>query len=716
MTGLDSALGYASRGHSIFPIQPRSKFPLTPHGFKDATTDAHVITTWWTQWPDANIGAPTGKAAGFIVVDVDPRHGGDDALSELEQQHGALPSTVMALTGGGGVHYFFRYPDDRDIRCSTAVVGAGLDVKGDGGYIVLPPSIHPNGTAYQWETAHHPDDVPLAPVPQWVLDKLSPVAGPAPNSGGFTSPERISDGTRNDTLYKLVRSLKAKGLSRTAIGAAVHEENRMKCDPPLPDDEVDRLLVHAWGQADRAEFAQNGRTESPCANATDAGNAIRFATQHRATIRWCPPWKSWLWYDGTRWQRDQNTQVMRLAKRTARSILDEARQTEDDERRRKLAAWAVTSESVKHLVAMIELAKSEEGIPVEPKYLDVDPWLLNVQNGTLDLRDGQLLPHDRERLITKLTPVVYDPNVVCPAWLAFLSRIFNNDEELIDFVQLAFGYSLTASVREQVLFFLHGKGANGKSTLVRILLALLGEYSLQTPSETLLISRQDGVVRNDLARFAGARVVAALESDGGRKLAAALIKQLTGNDMVTARFLFSELFQFPPTWKIWFSTNHRPVINDDGDAMWRRPKLIPFSVQIPEAEQDKELYTKLTQELSGILVWAVEGCLRWQRDGLTCPAVVTAATAEYRQDESIFTHFLEERCWVGKDEVVKFAELRTAYIEWAKESADKPLSSKAFAAALQEHGFQADKIRNTRHYRGLRLRTMDVDDPDSRSY
>ncbi len=445
-------------------------------------------------------------------------------------------------------------------------------------------------------------------------------------------------------------------------------------------------------------------------NCSDAGNGRRFATQHRGSVHWCPQWKCWLCYDGKRWRRDTgNTCVMRLAKRTARSILDEARQTEDDERRRRLAAWAVASESVKHLAAMVELAKSEEAIPVDPCELDPDSWLLNVNNGTLDLRTGTLLPHDRDQQITKLTPIVYDPHAPCPIWTTFLSRIMANDEELIAFLQEAIGYSLTASVREQVLFLLHGAGANGKSTLIRILLALAGDYGLQTPSETLLISRQDGGVRNDLARLAGARIVAALESDGGRKLAAAIIKQLTGGDIVTARFLFSEHFEIVPSWKVWFSTNHRPSVHDDGDALWRRLKLIPFSVQIPESEQDKELLTKLTNELSGILAWAVQGCLRWQRDGLRCPAVVRAASAAYREAENTFEHFLRELCVCESDAIVKFSDLRTAYTAWTDEASDKPMSSKMFAAALSERGFQPTRQHNARCYRGLRLRTISDD-------
>ncbi|MCS6305995.1 MAG: hypothetical protein H8K07_20370 [Nitrospira sp.] len=441
-------------------------------------------------------------------------------------------------------------------------------------------------------------------------------------------------------------------------------------------------------------------------NRTDAGNAARFADQHRTRIRWCQTWKKWLVYDGKCWEVDPGELAMRLAKHTARSILEEALAIEDEDRRRKLVWWAMRSESAGRLQAMLEMAKSEHGIPVEPCDLDQDPWLLNVANGEIDLRSGELLPHNPAHMITKHVPIKYDTHAKCPTWRAFLLQIMNSDEQLMDFLQRAVGYSLTGSVREQVLFLLHGDGANGKSTLMRILLALLGDYSLQTMSETLLMSSRTGGVRNDLARLAGARLVAALESDAGRKLAVGVIKQLTGGDVMVARFLFAEYFEIHPTWKIWFSTNHRPTVNDDGDALWRRLRLIPFAVRIPDDKQDKELLSKLMAELPGILAWAVQGCLAWQREGLGCPEVVRVATTEYRETENVFDDFLSECCVIGPEEEVLYATLRTAYMEWVEVRGDKPISGKSFATELQAHKFTPKKIRNARHYRGLRLRSM----------
>jgi putative DNA primase/helicase len=260
---------------------------------------------------------------------------------------------------------------------------------------------------------------------------------------------------------------------------------------------------------------------------TELGNAKRFISQHGQDLRFVSSWKKWLSWDGARWAVDDTHKVTQKAKETVRCLPAELASIQEDEKRRSFAQHIARSESHAWIVDMIRLAESELGIPVTPGQLDADRWVLNVLNGTLDLHTGRLRPHAREDLLTKLAPIVYDPEAQCPLWEAFLARILANDAELIRFVQKALGYSLTGSTQEQCLFMLYGTGANGKSTLIQTISALLGDYARQTSTETLLIQRGDGV-RNDLARLQGARFVSAVEVEGGRRLAEVLVKQLTG--------------------------------------------------------------------------------------------------------------------------------------------------------------------------------------------
>jgi len=351
---------------------------------------------------------------------------------------------------------------------------------------------------------------------------------------------------------------------------------------------------------------------------TDLGNAERLVAEHGEDLRYDHNRGRWLVWDSRRWADDDTGEAVRRAKATARGLWADLDAIEDEKDRREAAKHAARSESEGRIHAALGLAASEPGIAVRVDELDADPFALTCLNGTLDLRTGALRPHRRADLITKLVPVAHAPGASCPTWLAFLDRIMGGNHELIGFLRRAVGYSLTGVTREQVMFLLHASGSNGKTTLLEELRSLLGDYAQQTPSETLMAKRESAVP-NDVARLRGARFVSAVETDEGRRLAEVMVKQITGGDTISARYMRAEWFEFTPQCKVWLATNHRPVIRGTDDAIWRRLRLVPFVVTIPEEERDKTLPDRLRDELPGVLAWAVQGCLEWRPKGSACP-------------------------------------------------------------------------------------------------
>jgi putative DNA primase/helicase len=436
---------------------------------------------------------------------------------------------------------------------------------------------------------------------------------------------------------------------------------------------------------------------------TDLGNAQRLVARHGHDLQYVPHWGKWLAWDERRWAVDETGELEQRAKETVLALMGEATNISDHDKSERFFKYALRSQSAPRIRAMIELAKTEPGIPVVPEQLDADPWMLNVRNGTLDLRSGVLHPHQREDYLTKVAPVVYDPQAVCPTWEAFLHCILAGDAALIRYVQKAVGYSLTGSTDEQCLFILYGSGANGKSTLLNTLSTMLGDYGRQTPTDTLLVKRGDGI-SNDVARLQGARFVSAMEVENGRRLAEAQVKQLTGGDLMAARYLYQEFFEFRPQFKLFMGVNHTPVIQGSDHGIWRRIHLVPFMVTIAKEDQDKRLVEKLHAERSGILQWAVEGCLAWQSEGLEPPLAVRTATEEYRAEMDVLARFLLECCEVGPEARVATGLLYARYIGWCSLADEAPVQKRAFATALKERGFQPGRSKQERFWQGLALR------------
>lgn len=467
-----------------------------------------------------------------------------------------------------------------------------------------------------------------------------------------------------------------------------YREPRPTARPPAPAPKTQPEAPAVTATTPPLEEADSsGASVMVTAHLTDVGNGERLVARHGTRFRWCEAWGCFLVWDGKRWAKDGEGQVVKWAKDTIKALYGEAADMADDTLRKAFYQHAIRSENDARLRGMMHLAQSEPGIPVKPEALDTNPWLLNLGNGTLDLRTAELHPHRPADLITKLAPVEYDALAECPQWRGFLDRIFEGKAELIAHLQRALGYALTGITREQCWHLLYGTGDNGKSTLLRTVIDLFGDYGTWTPTQTLLAKRYEGI-ENDLARLKGARLVGAVETGDGRRLAEALVKQMTGGDGITARFLYSEYFTFTPEFKLFLATNHKPEIRGTDWATWRRVRLVPFTVAIPEAEQDGELPEKLRAEFPGILSWLVDGVLAWQRDGrLGQPDAIRQATAEYRASMDVVGGFLADRCESNPRAWAKAGDLYRAYLEWCEEGKEDAVSQRKFGEALGERGY-----------------------------
>ena len=457
--------------------------------------------------------------------------------------------------------------------------------------------------------------------------------------------------------------------------------------PDLPDDE-------AIQEADDLRLS-------------DVGNARRLVDRHGRDLHYVPHWKAWLVWDGTRWCTDSGGVVDRCAADTTAAMFLEAISHHDRARRDALLRHAQRSESDIRIRAMVSRAAHEAGVPIEAAALDADPWLMCCPNGTLDLRTGALREHRREDLITRRVHVAYRPEAPCTRWETFLDEVFNGDRATIAFVQRAVGYSLTGDTREQCLFFLHGSGANGKTTLVNALRDVLGDYACHTPTETLLV-RHRRTVPNDVARLRGARLVSAVEAERGTRLAEVLVKQMTGGDVVCARFLNREWFEFRPTFKVWLTANHKPTIRGTDNAIWRRIHLVPFEVTLPRHRQDRLLALKLHAERAGVLAWAMRGCAAWQREGLAAPGSVRSATQAYREEMDELAGFLGDRCVHVRNVRTPAGALYDAYTEWCQQNGEQVMSQTRFGLSLRERGHLRVRTERARCWVGIRLRQTDM--------
>jgi len=777
---LDAALRYASLGWEVFPLAARSKVPRRgSRGLLDATTDPDTVRAWWSEDPNANIGLNVGRS-GLVCVDVDPRHGGDATWSGLVSELGEdVSRTVSSATGGGGRHFLYRR-NGKPVRSVDGALGPGVDTKSEGGYIVLPPSVHPDtGRPYAWVPGASPFDTDPAPLPK-SLEVLCPEAGDPKKAETETvsrdqdrpkattskgsgvvihreTPQETGDfwlskalvragpGTRNNTGFWLACQLRDAGLDEdtaTAVMEAYTERVHGLGPAPYAYREAYASLEEAYSRPAREEAKDPTRTgvgpvpicdpdtgevygdqlvDADALNAlhlTDSGNAEAMALLYGDRLRFAhlPPKTRdisgfWLVWSGHRWSPNSTGDIDRFALATVRARQDAARLIPSKDGPSNEAKWALGSESARRRRDLVALARAERPIATRFEEFDRDPWLLGTANGVLDLRTGDLRPGRPSDMLTKSVGYDFDPSARCPRWLRFLDEVFGGDRDLIGFVQLAVGYSLTGDTREQCLFLCHGKGANGKSTMLSTLRAVLGDYAANTPFSTFELGDRSGNT-NDLAALAGTRLVSAAETSEARRLNEARVKAVTGGDPVTARFLYTEFFTYVPTYKIWLSMNALPTVAGVDEGIWRRLRLIPFNVSF-KGREDRTLEATLRAEAPGILAWAVDGCLQWQAMGdLGAPSAVLDATEAYRTESDVIGRFLEDRTHEDADprHGVRASDLYSAYSRWCLVMGEKAETASTFGRRLVDLGFEKKRAGAGMFYYGLAL--VDAEDPD----
>lgn len=480
--------------------------------------------------------------------------------------------------------------------------------------------------------------------------------------------------------------------------------------------------VHdGWGGQDPPDEGVAEEDPGPARariHTTDLGNARRLVEAHGADMRLVVDGvgTGWMIWAGDRWTADYGRQVHQWAHEVPELIRIDAEilhEMGDGSEAKKLTKHAMASESARAQAAMVKIAGELPGLTMRMSMLDADPWILNCKNGTLNLKTAEFFPHRREDMLTKICGASYQEGAACPVWLRFLDTIMGGDQELVDYLQMVVGYALCGINTEQCMWIFHGSGSNGKSTFMDTIMDMFGDYARRAASSTFMEKHNgSSSIPNDLAMLAGVRLTLASEPKKGGSLDEDVVKQSTGDARITARFLGREFFEFEPQFTLIMQTNNRPTIKGNDHGIWRRIRLVPFEVTIPDDAKDPDLRFKLAGELDGIFWWAVQGLARWHSAGcrLPKPSRVMAATDDYREEMDTLNDFFEDRCRLQKAGDLPLTadngDMYASYAEWAEARKEYVLSQRKFSMVLKERGFKQDPNRSDgRRWLGVELTT-----------
>jgi putative DNA primase/helicase len=747
-----AALGYGERGWKVLPVHwitdrgqcsclgvswtaacaSAGKHPMLGDWTRQATGDPQTIAAVWAEHRSANIGIATGAASGFWVLDVDEGLRPDgtykqglDSLVALTTEYGDLPDTHTVRTGGGGTQYYFRMPPGTTVKSDSRVFGdryPDIDVKGDGGQVVAPPSVSGKG-AYRtvrdaavavppgWLTGllrefgiiediagpPEPGQPPPAPavrraVPGWlaasVAEKVAAVRDAAPGTGNATTNrmaymigQYIPRGwiSRESAEEQLLAAVRERGTDDPRIAWTIRrsldEGTAAPYEPPVADEDPDAVNEMHRGQLRMAE---------------------RLAVQYTGRLLHAHG-VGWHVWDGQRWTEDKDRFAVRAVVDVLKTSL---RGLEELETRARDALYQDVRkcESAGGIEGILKIASSLEVFSVAAERLDADGDLFNTAGGTLDLTTGEIRPPDPDDLITKLAP--FTPGGDGTEFRAFVAEVLP-DDAVRRFVQRLVGYAMLGRVTEHVMPIFTGEGANGKSTLRDAVKAAFGDYSIEVDPEMLIASKHEGhsTERMDLM---GARMVFISETEAGRRFDESTMKRLTGGEDIRARRMRMDPVEFAPTHTLVMITNKLPRVSDD-PACWRRLRVVPFERVFTEDEQDHDLPQRLCRDGGAVLAWALEGLQEFRRMGLRAPGAVAERTAAYRADTDALGRFLGECTVSVPRQSVKASELFQAWAVWCSANNEYAGNSTTFGEAMVTKGHERRRGSSGNRYMGLSL-------------
>lgn len=750
MKTIDIAQNYIARGWAPIPVPFRQKKAVIAEWQKLRIDDSNV-EQYFNGRP-SNVGILVGEPSGWII-DIDLDHPLAVAMAP-----DYLPPTASRFgrQSNQNSHWIYRVTAPAktvqfEVQIEKNKRKKTVEYRSTGCQTVFPGSVHPSGEVIEWDE----DGEPLELAPDELLACVRNLAeavalalglplkgetAPTPPvtltrqrvAAGRTSvldrcikylakvpPGIAGQGGHNATFYAACLCIRF-GLNEAEAMQAMESFNA-RCQPPWSSKELEHKLKDARVKVadenmvgvmikDRpaspapVRRLHDGDTASPERyNLTDAGNAARFAREWRHLLLFDATSRRWRTYDGKRWAIDERDVATKCAKKTARAMFREA--TSGVNTNSQLAKWALKSESRDRLAAMIALAKSEDGMTIVADQWDSDPWAFNCGNGTVNLRTGQLQPHNPDDLLTHLSPVEFEATADAPQFSRFLNQTFNGDAALSAYVLRLLGYSLCASRTEHILAVMYGTGANGKTTLLDAVGHVMGTYFDQAAPD-LLTDRKGGDEHpTATADLRGKRLVICSESEKNRRLKVATVKRLTGDSTIKGRFMKCDYISFTRTFVLLLVTNNRPKVDEDSEAVWRRLREVPFTVTIPPEQRDRQLGEKLKSEASGILRLLVDGCLAWQRNGLGEAEAITKATSAYREDSDSLGDFLSECCLIAPNAWAASETLRRTYERFCSERGDRPIAGREFADCLKRHGCEPSRRHAGRGWAGIGLLT-----------